>query len=787
MLNAKCIRDIDLARNHDVKRPILESNNWTEFRNNIGKLNEDKFNKIKGDIFELITSLYFVNNPIYTTKLRNLWRSTNIPIQILDLLDLKKPEIGVDLLAESNDGTFWAIQCKYKQDIKDNISYGDLRSFFSITERPQTRKSLSLRLISCSTLDVSKQIFNANHDNLGLISYSEFSQVEEEDFEKYKKILNNEKITLEKFKPKPHQQRALDKCLDYFLSNSRGKLIHPCGAGKSLTGYWLFRYLNAKNALVVVPSLQLVKQTLKTWARELICEGIEVEWIAICSDDDVKNLDDPSISITDLGIEVNTEINEISKFINQKTEKLKLIITTYQSGNTLINALKESGYEFELGIFDEAHKTVGSKKKPFAQLLYEDKIKIKKRLFMTATERNFKGNSEEIISMDDERIYGSVIDELSFKSALEQKDPILTDYKIVSASVSKKEINQMISNNEFIRAGNNKWTYEADSSTFAALITLRKMIKKHNLKHIISFHKSIKRAKDFKYLNEEINTICSDYGVLHSFHISGKDSTGTRTDMISRFTNNDPSLITNARCLTEGVDIPQVDAVLFADPKQSKVDIVQAVGRAMRNYENKQTGYKKKLGYIIIPIMLDGDNQDSITENAFNDIISVVSAIGMSDERIIAEFQEIAKGKRSLTKNFELDFELPVGSIKLQSLYEGIELKIWDRLSFAKSFVEVETFARWMRNETKLSEKTIKNYMGGFKRISNDLLKMKPQYSSISDLINNEDLYTLKEDWLSVPENKKLNTIGKDMYGASFNQFIKYAKFTYYEEKNKFL
>ena len=781
MIDAKCIRDIDLASNPDVKRPILESNNWSEFRRNIGKLDEDRFKKIKGDIFELITSLYFVNNPIYTTKLTNLWRSTNIPIQILDLLDLKKPEIGVDLLAESNDGTYWAIQCKYKQDIRENISYGDLRSFFSITERPQTRSKLSLRLISCSTLDISRQIFNANHDNLGLISYSEFSQIEEEEFEQYKKILDNQKIILEKYNPKPHQENALNKCLDYFLSNSRGKLIHPCGAGKSLTGYWLFRYLNVKNALVVVPSLQLVKQTLKTWARELICEGIEVEWIAICSDDDVKNLDDPSISISDLGIEVNTEINQISNFLNQKTNKLKLIITTYQSGNTLINALKECDYEFELGIFDEAHKTVGSRKKPFAQLLYDENIKVNKRLFMTATERNFKGNSEEIISMDDERIYGSVIDELSFKSALEQKEPILTDYKIVSASIQKEEINQMISSNEFVRAGSKSWTYEADSSTFAALITLRKMIKKHNIKHIISFHKSIKRAKDFKYLNDEINNIDSNYGIVHSFHISGKDSTGTRTDVINRFTYEDPSLITNARCLTEGVDIPQVDAVLFADPKQSKVDIVQAVGRAMRNYENKKTGFKKKLGYIIIPIMLDSDDEDTITENAFNDIISVVSAIGMSDERIIAEFQEIAKGKRGQSRNFELDFELPVGSIKLQTLYEGIELKIWDRLSFAKSFVEVETFARWMRNETTLSEKTVKNYIGGFKRISNDLLKMKPNYSSISDLINNENLYSLKEEWLSVPANKKLNTVGKDMYGASFNQFIKYAKFTYYE------
>ena len=434
---------------------------------------------------------------------------------------MKKPEIGVDLLAESNDGTYWAIQCKYKQDIRENISYGDLRSFFSITERPQTRRNLSLRLISCSTLDISKQIFNANHDNLGLISYSEFSQIEEEEFEKYKKILNNQKIILEKYNPKPHQENALNKCLDYFLSNSRGKLIHPCGAGKSLTGYWFFRYLNVKNALVVVPSLQLVKQTLKTWARELICEGIEVDWIAICSDDDVKNLDDPSISISDLGIEVNTEINQISNFLNQKTNKLKLIITTYQSGNTLINALKECDYEFELGIFDEAHKTVGSRKKPFAQLLYDENIKVNKRLFMTATERVFKGDSENIVSMDDTEIYGNIIDQLSFKSALEQKDPILTDYKIVSATINKDQILELLENNDFVRAGSKSWSFEADASTFSALITLRKMIQKYQIKHVISFHSSIQRAKEFRDLNEQINKVEGTFGNSEALAMDG--------------------------------------------------------------------------------------------------------------------------------------------------------------------------------------------------------------------------------------------------------------------------
>ena len=190
-----------------------------------------------------------------------------------------------------------------------------------------------------------------------------------------------------------------------------------------------------------------MRQTLKTWARELLCEGIDIEWIAICSDDDVKNLDDPSMNTSEIGIEVNTDEHIIYEFLTKNTYKKKIVITTYQSGNALISAAQKSMFEFEIGIFDEAHKTVGNRNKPFAKLLYEENIQIRKRLFMTATERVFKGDSEEIISMDDELIYGKLIDQLSFKAALEQKTRILTDYKIVSASINQAQILELLENN----------------------------------------------------------------------------------------------------------------------------------------------------------------------------------------------------------------------------------------------------------------------------------------------------------------------------------------------------
>ena len=221
-----------------------------------------------------------------------------------------------------------------------------------------------------------------------------------------------------------------------------------------------------------------------------MCDDVEIDWIAICSDDDVRNVDDPAMNISDIGIEVNTDVEVISKFLTKKTNNKKIVITTYQSGKALINAAQFTNFNFELGIFDEAHKTAGNKNKLFAQLLYDENIFIKKRLFMTATERVFRGDSDETISMDDEVIYGRIVDEFSFKSALEQKPKILSDYQISTTATFKNEIKELIENNELLKAGNKQWTFEADASTFAALITLRKAVQELKVKHVISFHRS---------------------------------------------------------------------------------------------------------------------------------------------------------------------------------------------------------------------------------------------------------------------------------------------------------
>ena len=776
MLTGRSVQNIDIFQKPKIKELVLASNNWDDFSDQINKLgNYPENNKTKGDVFELLTSLYLINNPIFSTKLNNLWHHTNLPSKIFDSLSLQRPEIGVDLIAESNDGNLWAIQCKYHNDVYKNISYEEVSTFFSITEREITYKKIRHRIISSSALEVSKKISKVHKEKLGFITYSDFSQLGNVDFKNFHSILQNNKIILNKYLPREHQKIALEKCLSYFKNESRGKLIHPCGTGKSLTGYWFFRYMNGNNALIVVPSLQLVKQTLKTWSREFLCEGIDIDWIAVCSDDDVKNLDDPAINIFDIGIEVNTNAELIASFFKKQTQKIKIVITTYQSSSKIIESVKKANMNFDIGIFDEAHKTVGNRNKPFAQLLYDSNVLIKKRLFMTATERVFKGDSEHIVSMDDKNIYGNIVDQFSFKSALEQNPPILCDYRIFSTIISKNQIKQLIENNEIVSTSNKLWSFEADASTFASLIALRKIIKEQKIKHIISFHRDIKRANDFKKLNEEVNKLGGKYGYLNSFHISGKFSTGLRSEIINRFTYEEPSLISNARCLTEGVDIPQVDAILFADPKQSKVDIVQAAGRAMRIYKNK------KFGYIILPVVIDEEDKSLIHENAFKQIVTVLSALGMSDERIISEFQEIAQGKVPKERIFRFVSEEVLSSINLNYFYSNIDLKIWNRLSFAKTFMFDKPFEEWMNKETILKKDTANKYLSSVRKITNELLKMKPEYSDVSELLNHEDLNDLKDHWLSFPENKALDKKHNNMYSCGFKKLIEFFEY----DKNK--
>jgi superfamily II DNA or RNA helicase len=524
-------------------------------------------------------------------------------------------------------------------------------------------------------------------------------------------LVKGKNIPSVKRNPRPHQQEAIAASKQYFLNdkNTRGKLIMPCGTGKSLTAYWISQALSSKTTIIALPSLILLNKTLEDWTKEITDSNHKLypEWCCICSDETAGKLNDDLVSdIFSSGIPTTTNDDEITSFLKRKAPGGKIIFTTYQSADKLAQVSRRIKFKFDLAILDEAHKTVGTKDKAFSILLQENKINISKRLFMTATERILKGAEDEILSMDDDKVYGNVFYNLSFKKAIE--NGIITDYKIVTVLVNDTEIQDLIKKNKYVSDYGKKFD-EAEVQMLTTAIALKKALKEYNINHTVSFHKSINSSKEFQSLYQKIDT-GKDRPTV--FHISSKLNAGARAELLRDFRNTSNAIITNARCLTEGVDVPAIDCVLFADQKQSVVDIVQASGRALRQYTDKNTGIKKNFGYIIIPVVLkEGEGLDDLTESSrFKTLTRIVTSLSTQDETIAEELKLISSGKQktgsgkiqvigSINKSFKVD---------LKKFTLTISTKIWERVARInpRDFNEARSYIR------KLGIKNSKEWFG---------------------------------------------------------------------------
>ncbi|MDY0192846.1 MAG: DEAD/DEAH box helicase family protein [Aliarcobacter butzleri] len=666
--------------------------NWFDFKNIIESF---EFTKNKGDLFESITKYYLLIEPIYKTKFKNVWLLREVPNDVKKYLNLPDKDEGIDLIAQTKEDEYWAIQCKYRSDEFSAITRNDIASFLDISNN--ICKNISHKLV-CSTASSQSYKFEKLYDNtISFLLYDTWNNLDSDFFDKLNLFTQNKKVFFEPFLPKPHQERAIENAQKYFINegNNRGKLIMACGSGKSLTAYWIANKLNAQNIIVTVPSLALIKQTLEVWTRESIANNIEINWLAVCSDDTVSELENDVIMSTtkDLGINVSTNIDYITNWLNNKNhQNITIIFTTYQSGEVIAKASKNANFKYDFGIMDEAHKTVGLKDSLFSHLLFDENIYISKRLFMTATERRYKGNSDEIVSMDNIEIYGEDFEVLTFKEALETNPPILCDYKIISMMVTKKEIEILIKNNNYLKPQNENYTKEIEAEILASTVALHKAIKKYNIKHTISFHSSIERAKFFQSQEIIFRKSFTEYTNLETFHVSGDTPTAKRKKIINDFANADNSLITNARCLTEGVDVPNIDCVLFSDPKNSTVDIVQAVGRALRLSKNKE------FGYVLVPILIDDENIDiqEIRNKSFQNIITILRALASSDDRIIDFFDTKEDNQQNISKNF-IDFDTPLGlSIDIKEFNDAIKISIISKIKNLKwrPFEEAREFVR---------------------------------------------------------------------------------------------
>ena len=680
----------------DIKALLKNSNSWSDFKSKLDALPK----KQMGNAFELLTKLYFKINPVYSFY-DKVWLLSEVPSTVFEYLGLPSHDLGIDLIAKQGD-EYHPIQCKYHSEKNSSITFNEVSTFISLLEGNDKFTQGYI----CSTANVtSKNLDKVKNKPINLILSDSWVQLDNDFFDKIKNYFEDRKYTPTAYIPMEHQVKALKDSVDYFINgnNSRGKLIFPCGAGKSLTGFWMTQELKSTSTLIAVPSLSLVKQTLDVYLREIVARGIKVKWLCICSDEGIGKDDEIMENTESLGIPCQTNPDYIEKWLETNRDEHKIIFTTYQSGRIIADVSKKLNISFDLGIFDEAHKTVGLNKKLFSYLLFDENIAIAKRIFMTATERFYSGSKEDIISMDDYEVYGDTFSQMSFKEAIGKE--LLTDYKIITIDVKKSEIAEFIKSNNLVQL-NNKWKNETEARSLASMIALRKAMKVLPIKNAVSFHSSIDKAQRNKDLQSYI-TSSYNFEPIDSFTVSSKVATTKRNDIIREFADSKRALITNAKCLTEGVDVPNIDCIVFADPRKSKVDIVQALGRALRKKKGKD------FGYVILPVLYDDETHEIDNDN-YNEIISIVRGLAANDERIIEYFKDKSDktGAKRIEGSSVFDFNFTADLLDEKELTEQLQIKIWESLSKFNwmAFDEAREYVRGLKL------KSINDYKKIFKR-----------------------------------------------------------------------
>ena len=663
----------------DLNSRFASVTDWSGFMEAVAPLSDTD----KGTAFERLVAHYLRTNPIYQSKLSHVWLLTEVPAELKTRLRLPTRDMGIDLIAETPTGEFWAIQAKFRTDEDASIPYKELSTFSSLAFHI-CAGSFSYALVCTTTIRITGTFSDLT--NLGALTAEIWAALPPEFFTSFSAPTTAVPPPLIPRSPREHQSNAVAAAIAYYAEpgQKRGKLIHPCGSGKSLTAYWIARDLGARRVLIAVPSLALVRQTLETWMLEAVADHRLVDWLCVCSDDEVAEVDNDALvaHVLELGIPCDTNPHKLAEHLRtaQARPCLLVVLTTYQSSQVLAEAATAAETGFDFAVFDEAHKTTGSATSSFAHLLHDKNLPLARRLFMTATERRFASNrSDDIVSMDDPDLYGETIDLLTFKAAIAAAEPILCDYRLLTIGVREYEIKHLVAENRWLDLGPDGLD-EVTSLALASLIALCRATERHGVRHTVSFHNSILRAARFRDLNNRLNEHLAAASPLKAFHVTGKMGSAARQRELKEFLQASPSLITNARCLTEGVDVPGIDCVFFADSKGSTVDIVQASGRALRLAPGK------KLGYILLPLVVpDGMTPAEIAEQkGFDFIFTVLRALASQDERIIDWFRATVENKTSdvgCPVSFDFDqVVLPIG-VSADDFAAQIEVRCWDKIS----------------------------------------------------------------------------------------------------------
>ncbi|MDB3928936.1 Helicase associated domain protein [Paracoccaceae bacterium] len=581
-----------------------------------------------GKKFEIFCKWFLENDPEWSKKVDKVWLWDNYPDK------WQRQDLGTDLVFRDREGLIWAVQAKCYAEAR-RTTKSDLNSFLADTGRKEVDKRLWLQTTNKMEAKAQKTLKGQDKPVI-IVNLNDFRDAPLDYPSSYSELYQAKVKT--KPTPDTHQLEAIEAVQSKLQSLDRGQMIMACGTGKTFTTLWIKEALKAHTTLVLLPSLSLLSQTMREWAW---AGNTEFEILNVCSDKSVgKRTEDMDPS--EASFEVTSEADDIAKFL--KKPDPKVIFCTYQSSPLIAQVqLDKTILDFDLAIADEAHRCAGKADAGFATVLDGEQIRAHKRLFTTATPRYFgkaikdaaKAKDLAVIGMDDEQVFGPVVHKLTFGEAIERD--LLTDYQVVIVGVDEPMVKLWIDEQEIVATGPDEHT---DARTLAAKIGLIKAIKDYDLKRVISFHSRIDGAKKF---SEELVDVVDlidpaqrPEGKFLSNYVSGKMTAGDRKEKIDKLKvleDYDRGLLTNARCLAEGVDVPSLDGVAFIDPKGSQVEIIQAVGRAIRKVRDARVQTK---GTIVIPVFIEAgdDPEASIEASNFKPVWDVVNALRAHDNNL---------------------------------------------------------------------------------------------------------------------------------------------------------
>ncbi|BAH88095.1 DEAD/DEAH box helicase family protein [Streptococcus mutans] len=647
------------------------------FDNLVAQINEvAEAQRDRGTYFEYLVKAYLANEPTYKNEFKNVWMLAEVPEEF----GIPNADIGVDLVAEKATGELVAIQAKFYNHA---IQKSNIDSFLSELGKDYYESGI----IVASTDNWGKNAEKALADRSDVIriglSDLRHSQI---DWEQFSFDRPESVVIKEKKQPRYYQKDVIKNALEHFKEHDRGQLIMAPGTGKTFTSLKVTEALAKKSGqdqfvvLYLVPSIQLLTQTLRGWNNDT---EMTMSSMAVTSDrnatrDSVKQ-DESNfvVKASDIGYPATTSAQKVVKnyeeLMKQPKKELLVVFSTYQSIDVLGKAQINGFPEFDLIIGDEAHRTTGAKAlgedaSVFTKVHSNLNIKGKKRLYQTATPKLYGAEAKKkaddlsvvISSMDDESLYGKVFYRLGFGDAISQD--ILTDYKLmvlaVDESVVQRDMQKSLSdpenglNIDDVGRIIGVWNGMIKRESFTDNVSGEPM------KRAIAFSRTI---NDSKRLSDQFEKVVNEYldsdegYSVDVRHVDGGMNALQKSEALDWLASDDipdnsARILSNVRFLTEGIDVPNLDAIVFLSPRKSQVDIVQAVGRIIRKHEDKD------YGYIILPIVIPaGETPETILDNnkSYDVVWQVLNALRSVDERFEATINKLELNK-SKPKNIQI-------------------------------------------------------------------------------------------------------------------------------------